>query len=137
MSNLVEVIKKAAVEAVQASNPTSLVVGLVESAEPLVITVEQRLTLDEDFLILTNQVKNHYVDVSLSYSTSSESHSHTCPDGSTSSNTHMHKNSGKKKMILHYGLKKGEEVLLFKVQGGQKYIVLDRIGEVTSEGEWG
>lgn len=137
MSNLVEVIKKAAVEAVQASNPTNLVVGLVESAEPLVITVEQRLTLDEDFLILTNQVKNHYVDVSLSYSASSESHSHTCPDGSTSSNTHMHKNSGKKKMILHYGLKKGEEVLLFKVQGGQKYIVLDRIGEVTSEGEWG
>lgn len=137
MSNLVEVIKKAALEAVQASNPTSLVVGVVESVEPLVITVEQRLTLDKDFLILTNQVKEHYVDISLSYSTSSESHSHSCPDGSTSTNTHKHKNNGRKKMLMHYGLKKGEEVLLLKVQGGQKYIVLDRIGEVQGEGEWG
>lgn len=112
MSNLVEVIKKVALEAVNASNPTSLVIGKVTNISPLQITVEQRLTLDEDFLILTKNVKDHYVDVKVSQA------------------------DEKKKRLMYYELKQGESVLLIKMQGGQKYIVLDRIGEVPTEGEW-
>ena len=112
MSNLVEVIKKVALEAVSASNPTSLVIGKVTNISPLQITVEQRLMLDEDFLILTRNVKDHYVDVKVSQT------------------------NEKKKRLMYYGLKQGESVLLIKMQGGQKYIVLDRIGEVPTEGEW-
>ena len=112
MSNLVEVIKKVALEAVNASNPTSFVVGTVTSTSPLQITVEQKLTLDEDFLILTNSVKDHYVDVKVSQT------------------------GEKKKRLMYYGLKQGESVLLIKMQGGQKYIVHDRIGDIPTEGEW-
>lgn len=185
MSNLVEIIKKAALEAVSASNPTSLVIGMVTSTSPLQITIEQRLTLDEDFLILTKNVTDHYVDMSVSHSTVSQgiaglSHSHkysgytqeinidehkhtiqgseslletsTAVNGTTlhkhhyegstdgalsaEATLHGHSYKGRKKVLMHYGLKQGESVLLIKMQGGQKYIVLDRIGEVPTEGEW-
>ena len=185
MPNLVEVIKKVAIEAVQASNPISLVIGEVTSVNPLNITVEQRLTLDEDFLILTKNVTDHYVDMSVSHSTVSQgiaglSHSHKysgytqetnidehqhtvqgseslletstvvngatihkhayegTTDGSLSAEAtlHGHGYKGRKKVLIHYELKQGESVLLIKIQGGQKYIVLDRIGVVPTEGEW-
>ena len=174
MSNLVEVIKKVALEAVKASNPTSLVIGKVTNTSPLQITIEQRLTLDEDFLILTKHVADHYVDMTVSHSTDKEatkahkhryegttdetnidSHKHSTDTGETSEATetshnhtyrgetseggdseHKHGYKGKKKIMLHYGLKQGESVLLIKMQGGQKYIVLDRIGDVPTEGEW-
>lgn len=136
MPNLVEVIKKVSMEAVNASNPTNLVIGKVTSIAPLKIAIDQKLLLDKDFLILTNNVKDHYVDVGINYYSSEETHSHTCPEGSTSSHTHKHKNSGKKKMLMHYGLKDGESVLLIKIQGGQKYIVLDRLTDIKTEGEW-
>ena len=187
MPNLVEVIKKVAIEAVQASNPASLVIGEVTSVNPLNITIEQRLTLDEDFLILTKNVTDHYVDMTVSHSTVSNgisglSHSHSYSGetketnvdahthditsetgGSTSSEAvsgstlhkhsysgttndalsgaeaatkHSHGYKGRKKIMLHYGLKQGESVLLIKMQGGQKYIVIDRIGGAPTEGEW-
>ena len=111
MSNLVQTIKRIAVEAVEASQPTGLVIGVVTSASPLQILVDQRLNLDEDFLILTNLVTDHYVNCEL--------------EGST---------EGCKKALLHYGLKRGESVMMVKMQGGQKYIVLDRLGDVPTEG---
>lgn len=112
MSRLDAAIKKVAIEAVLASKPVTLVIGKVTSINPLQITVEQRMPLDEDFLILTNNVKDHYVDIKASQT------------------------DEKKKRLMYYGLKQGEGVLLLKMQGGQKYIVLDRIGEVPTEGEW-
>lgn len=185
MPNLVETIKKVAIEAVNASNPISLAIGIVTSTAPLQITVEQRLTLDKDFLILTKNVEDHYVDMSVSHSTVSngiaglnhshnysgytqevnvDEHGHTvqgteslletstvangttlhkhhyegATDGSLSEEAtlHGHGYKGKKKVLMHYGLKQGESVLLIKMQGGQKYIVLDRIGNVPTEGEW-
>ena len=183
MSNLVEVIKKAAIEAVQASNPTSLVIGVVTSVNPLQILVEQKLSLDEDFLILTKHVTDHYVDMTVSFDSVGESvnglehkhtvsgetayenidkhtHSGTTPTGEAEVDStkhkhafetetgkalggdlsaltkHTHKTEGKKKIKLHYGLKQGESVILIKIQGGQKYIVLDRLGEAQAEGEW-
>lgn len=188
MPNLVEVIKKVALEAVIASNPTSLVVGMVTSTSPLQITIEQRLMLDEDFLILTKHVTDHYVDVTVSHSTkdkgvsglthshtykgttkesSVDGHTHVVPlkegnvtsepakEGTTShthlyegetekafaesaedTTKHAHEYKGRKKVLIHYGLKQGESVLLIRMQGGQKYLVLDRIGEVPVKGEW-
>lgn len=185
MSNLVEVIKKVALEAVTASNPTALVIGTVTSTSPLQITIEQKLTLDEDFLILTKNVQDHYVDMSVSHSTVSngiaglshshnysgytqevsvDEHKHTVQGSENSTETsfvesgttvhnhayegttdsslseeatiHGHAYQGRKKIMLHYGLKQGESVLLIKMQGGQKYIVLDRIGDIPTEGEW-
>jgi hypothetical protein len=42
---------------------------------------------------------------------------------------HKHEIKGRKKFMVYNALKVGEEVILMQSSGGQKYIVLDRIGK--------
>lgn len=49
--------------------------------------------------------------------------------GNTSlQDTHQHRISGRKKITVHNALAAGDEVILIRQQGGQKFVVLDRIG---------
>ena len=41
--------------------------------------------------------------------------------------THKHSYKGRKKFTVHNALKKGEKVVMIKLQGGQKFVVLDRV----------
>lgn len=81
MGSLGEVIKKMAVGANDANAPTSVLFGTVTSVNPLEITVEQKLKLTKEFLVLTKNVKDYTVDVSMDWETGSKSlnanHSHT------------------------------------------------------------
>ena len=43
---------------------------------------------------------------------------------------------GKKKIMVHNGLKVGEKVILLQQSGGQRYIVLDRVFDHRTEGQW-
>lgn len=123
MPNMIEIIKKAAVEAVKASNPCAIMFGQVISTSPLKINVEQRLTLDESHLILTNLVKDFEVDMTVDFVTENTSGG----SGDSSFASHNHAVTGKKTFQVHLGLTTGESVMLLQVQGGQKYIVLDRV----------
>ena len=40
---------------------------------------------------------------------------------------HSHNIKGKKKITIHNALAKGDEVILLRQQGGQKYIVVDKV----------
>lgn len=80
-SSLGEVIKKMAVGANDANAPTSVLFGTVTSVEPLEITVEQKLRLTEEFLVLTKNVKDYTVNVTMDWNTETTSlnanHSHS------------------------------------------------------------
>lgn len=123
MPNIIETIKMAAVDAVIASNPAAIIFGTVQSKMPLKINIEQRLTLDESHLILTSLVSDFDVDMTVSHYTQSTSGG----VGDSSFASHSHAISGKKNFQVHLGLEVGESVILLQVQGGQKYIVLDRV----------
>jgi hypothetical protein len=142
---LLEIIKQAAIDAVKASNPCMIVFGEVMNVFPLQILVEQKLLLDEQFLILTKAVTEHSVDISVSHYTvnddfldTTHSHSRTPPYAGIDSfdSHHKHKYSGRKKITIHNGLLQGEKVILIRLQEGQRYVVLDRINNHTIEGEW-
>ena len=81
MANLIETIKKISQGAEEASAPSDVLYGIVTNISPLEITVEQKLVLTQEFLILTKNVKDYTVDVSVEWNTESESlnanHSHT------------------------------------------------------------
>lgn len=96
---LVETLKKAAVEAVEAKKPVNVCFGAVVSAAPLKINVGQKMKLGEKQLVLSRNVTDFKV-------TSASS-------GETT---------------VYNGLVAGDEVILIRQQGGQKFIVLDRIG---------
>lgn len=136
-SSLGEVIKKMAVGANDANAPTSVLFGTVTSVNPLEIAVEQKLKLTKEFLVLTKNVKDYTVDVTVNWSTETKSlnasHSHTVTgDASVEVQTediglsHNHVINGRKTMTIHNGLKINDNVILLQQQGANNYIVLDK-----------
>ena len=131
MPNPVEVVKRAAVEAVEAQKPVHLLFGQVISASPLKIQVDQKKTLGPAQLILTNNVRDFTVEMTVDHKTEITSHGHQVNDtytggGSAVSVDHDHAYKGRKSFRVHLGLKQGEKVILVRCDGGQKFLVLDR-----------
>lgn len=125
---LMKTIKRAALDAVKASKPVEVCFGKVTSVSPLKILVEQKLPLGEGQLILTRNVTNFktYItggNVKNYYYTGSDTDGGTAPVVPS----HIHA-IGKVQITVHNGLVVGDEVILIRQQGGQKYIVVDRIG---------
>ena len=100
--DLLQLIKTAAINAVEASQPSDFCFGKVTSMNPLKVAVEQKLTLGEAQLVLTKGVTDHTITV-----TDSE--------------------LGMRRMTIHAALQVGEKVVLMKQKGGQKYLILDRV----------
>ena len=101
-SSLIKIIKQAALDAVKAQKPAALCFGKVTSEKPLKITVDQKITLSEKQLILTDGVKDHTVFLS--------------ENGADE----------KKKYTVRGELRRNEKVLLLRADGGQKYVILSR-----------
>lgn len=127
-------IKKAAIEAQESAKPVEVCFGKVTSASPLKILVEQKMTLGAAQLVLCRNVTEHIIEMTVDHYTENETeHTHAVQDtytggGSSSPTKHLHAYRGRKKFTVHNGLVVGDEVVLLRQQGGQKYIVVDRIG---------
>lgn len=64
LSDFIEVIKKVALNAVEASKPAQVCFGTVKSTEPLTIFVDQKTLLDETQLVLTKNVVKSWMSES-------------------------------------------------------------------------
>lgn len=118
-SNLVQLIKKIAMDAVNASKQCDYRVGIVTSTDPLKIKLSNSLTLEEDFLHLTQNVTDYITDVSITTDYSWETQEQE---------THKHGIVIEKKEItIHNALQEGEQVLMMRKAGGQEYVVIDRM----------
>ena len=65
MRDLIETIKKIALDAVDTTNPVNILFGTVIKVNPLQINIEQRLTLDKEHLILTSLVSKFKADMTV------------------------------------------------------------------------
>lgn len=111
---LIESIKKVSSGVRDAQENVEIVYGKVINEVPVKIQIGQKLILDEKRLIFTDNARKIEKSVEVSWSTeSSEGHSHSI--------------KGKKKMTEDNSLKNGEMVVMLKMQGGQKYVVLSRV----------
>ena len=138
---------------------TDVEFGRVTGVNPLVITLDSKVPLPAAFLTLTNAVKDHTVDITVSWQTVEDDYLHegamqhthhpgTYQDGEKAAITglsgtpvlfdtkHKHDIKGRKRITVHNGLTLGERVILLRKQGGQDYIVLDRVDEPKATGEW-
>ncbi|WP_313132650.1 DUF2577 domain-containing protein [Anaerocolumna sp.] len=79
---LIPLLKRIALEAVEASKPTVVLFGTVSSINPLSIYLEQKRTITKSFLVVTDKAK--YLAV-------------------------------------------GDGVVMVRMQGGQKYIIIDKV----------
>jgi hypothetical protein len=110
--NMIEIIKEAGINAVGAGNPVAFTFGEVLNAEVLEIKIDQKKILSKEFFIIPESLTRYELDLS---------HIHTVSSESTSSSLST--------IVIREGLKQGDIVILLRVQGGQQYIVLDKVVE--------
>lgn len=116
---LVKIIKKAAIEAVESTKPVAIYFGTVTSISPLQINVEQKMKLGKSQLILSRNITDYKTKITMNW-LSENSLEDTL--------THKHSIEGKKEITIHNSLVVGDEVILLRQQGGQKYVVWDKVG---------
>lgn len=135
--DVVDTIKAITTGVMENSHLSNVFRGKVTSVSPLEISINNQVTLSGMFLILTNAVKDHDVDIMVSWETVNNTHQHeNGNDGKpTDEHTHNHMVWGRKRITIYNGLTMGEEVLLLRLQGGQDYVVLDRITPHKTTGE--
>ncbi len=131
-TDFVRALKQTTTEAVEAGKPSAVLFGVVKRSSPLEIVVEQKMTLTSAQLVLCRNVTEHEIQMTVDHQTQEHSHTHQITDsytggGSASEETHHHDYLGRKKVLVHNDLEPGEEVVLLRVQGGQKFLVVDRV----------
>lgn len=114
-----KILKTAALDAVADSKPTDVCMGVVVSESPLAVQLNQKLTLTEDFLLLSRAVTEYTVTMTVE---------HTTETALGGDDEHSHGYMGEKEFLVQNQLKEGEKVILIRLVGGQKYLILDRVG---------
>lgn len=106
MADAVELVKRAAVDAVEAGKPVRVVLGTVISASPLKIQSEQKSVYTEKMLILPQSLTDRTLTLT---------EEDTAPPRT-------------RRVTVHNALQAGERVALLRVQGGKGFLVLERVG---------
>ena len=134
MSELTDALQQLAFNTFQAGKPADYVLGIVESASPLIIRIDAQETITASFLILTDAVRDYDVDITVNHTTENAAGG----SGYAEYASHNHGYSGRKRITVHNGLTPGESVVMLRQSGGQEYLVLSRIFNHTSlSGQWG
>nr|WP_068784117.1 DUF2577 domain-containing protein [Paenibacillus phocaensis] len=97
-------IRQLGAGAVDAASPVAVLFGKVTNTAPLEIQVDQRFTIDRDFLVIPAYLTRYELDWP--------------PEVAGPSAP---------KAVIREGLAAGDNVLLLRMQGGQKYIVWDKV----------
>ncbi len=122
MSNfneLISIIKSASMDAVEDSKPNKILIGKVTSISPLTVFIDQKFIINENQLILSRNVTDYTLECEVNHTTEYES----CYT------VHAHGYSGIKAYKVLNALKIGELVILQNILGGQKFLVIDRLGD--------
>ncbi|MEG2261768.1 MAG: DUF2577 domain-containing protein [Raoultibacter sp.] len=98
---MLEIMKRAARDVINESKPVAVVQGTVISASPLKVKIDQKLTLTEDDLILCANVTDH--------------------------EEKMRINGEIVTVQVKNALKANESVIMIRSDGGQLYLILDRV----------
>lgn len=112
-------MKQAAEDANKAGYPVNIMTGTVTKVKPLTVTVEQRFTITGAYLIVPEYLTDHEVSISFD--------GRTEPSGEPQ---HRHGYGGKLVITVQNGLKAGDNIVLLRQQGGQKYLIVDRVAEI-------
>lgn len=104
-NELTQAIKKAATDAIKSSKPMELCFGKVISASPLRVFIDQKFEVGEKQLLVTSTLKDR--EITMQEMTSQGWYTRT--------------------FRVNDGLKDGDSVLMVRMQGGQRYIIIDKV----------
>ncbi|GAA0124775.1 DUF2577 domain-containing protein [Clostridium sp. CTA-19] len=107
---MIQTIKKAGVDAINASNPLNIEFGVILDSDNLIIKVEQKKTLSKEFFIVPENLQRYEINLN---------HNHTYSNGTTSNSL--------EKVVIREGLKNGDKVILLRIKQGTQYLILDKV----------
>ena len=105
-SGLIDIMKRASLDAMDANQMCDLRYGTVVSVSPLRIQVTNLFTIPESLLVVPQHLTDYEVEVTAPWDEDVDS---------------------KKSMTVHNALKVGDKVALIRKTGGQSYFILDRV----------
>ena len=117
---MLEAIKQAAAAAIEAGAPMAIMFGEVTRIDPLEVTVDQRFAIDADFLIVPENLTRYEIDLrhDQAYADSGES-------GTAAKMTEPA--LPEEPIVIRKGLEAGDRLILLRMQGGQKYLIFDKV----------
>lgn len=127
-SGIIQTMQRAANEVVEAGKPVNVVYGTVMAADPLEIRITPDLTVKEadGQIKKARQVTDYDTEVTVhDWYTENQSGG----SGEASFAAHNHLITGRKQVTIHNSLKVGDIAILLRKQGGQEYVVIDKVGE--------
>ena len=110
-TGIIDIIKRASLDAVDNAQLCDLRFGTVVSVSPLKVQVTSQFILPSSLLIVPQQLTDYSVNATINWTTDDDEHTL----------------GGTKTITIHNGLRIGERVALLRKQGGQSYFILDRI----------
>ena len=118
--NLVQLIKKIAMDAVRAAKMCDYVTGVVTSEDPLKVKITNSFEIGEEFLVVPQSMTGHEVEVTIKkeYGWKTKDRSGGAGDDIVLENV---------KIMIHNSLKAGDEVLMMRKSGGQEFVVIDKV----------
>lgn len=122
-NQLYEVLQQVANNAVKTTSPVKIEFGVVIDVNPLTVNVEQKKVLSSEFLILCRSVTDYTVNMEVDHMTEKMSGG----AGDPAFVSHMHQYKGTKPFKVLNALKVGEKVAMIALQGGESYLIIDRV----------
>ena len=126
-TGLLDIMKRASMDAMDNAQMCDLRYGKVVSTKPLKVQVTNLFIIPESLLI----VPQHLTDYELKVTTSGYGWNTDNESGGAEMEAfdeHGHKiNQSEKTIKVHNALKNGDKVALLRKQGGQSYFILDRL----------
>jgi len=127
-TGLIDVMKRAAIDANESNKPADLRFGTVISISPLKVQVTNQFILPESILIVPEHLTDYEIEVTVKDSYGWDTKNRSGGSGEAAFSSHNHGIAfDRKKIFVHGALKVGDKVALMRKQGGQFYYILDRL----------
>lgn len=137
-TGLIELIKRASLDAMNNAQMCDLRYGTVVSTSPLKVQITNVMTIPSSLLIVPQHLTNYKVECTITQpsqdvsGTTEKSTELMDEEEPISKHTHefsitMGEQTSKSTVTIHNALKIGDKVALLRKQGGQSYFILDRI----------
>ena len=126
-TGLIDIMKRASMDAMDATQMCDLRFGTVTSVKPLKIQITNQFTIPESLLIVPQHLTDYEMKITTSgYGWVTDQKSGGSDMASFASHNH-NINQSEKTVKIHGALKVNDKVALIRKQGGQSYFILDRI----------
>lgn len=120
MNELTQAVREAAMTAVEATKPADFFFGVVTATSPVSVLVDNRFTISGNMLVIPREYR---AGVYVTHTHTIDPHKHTIPTGE-SGETELTTNAATE---TYSGLAVGDEVVLLRKAGGQRFLILGRL----------